>query len=239
MELLAIAFQGLLSYAQEKVRVISKPLCMEDGVLFRIERVSQQARLSLMIHFWNGTTRFCGVEVFRSATVKEIVDQARTKIDDEPLEDAQVYGMFFEDSEARAPWIQRKYDLKPKVPTSGPGIIRSKFGEMAIALPILQKSRWPMIVRDALPEAPLSVVEVSPMHFYASYIDDEREYLVRFITADEGEEHPVSLLPCWENQALKIRWAFGREMVPDDSHPSKDGILYVKSADGSPPDPTF
>jgi hypothetical protein len=65
MELLATAFQGLVLYAQEKVRVISKPLSMEDGVLFRIERISQQARLSLMIHFWNGTTRFCGVEVFR------------------------------------------------------------------------------------------------------------------------------------------------------------------------------
>jgi hypothetical protein len=53
LELLATAFQGLLIYGQEKVRIISKPLRMEDGALFRIERISQQARLSLMIHFWN------------------------------------------------------------------------------------------------------------------------------------------------------------------------------------------
>jgi hypothetical protein len=86
MELLAIAFQGLLIYAQEQVRLVSKPLKMEDGALFRFERVSRQTQLALMIHFWDGTTRMCGVEVFRSATLKEIVDQARTKIVDEPLE---------------------------------------------------------------------------------------------------------------------------------------------------------
>jgi hypothetical protein len=54
-----------------------------------------------------------------------------------------------------------------------------------------------------------------------------------------GEEHIVSLLPLWENQHLRIRQAFGREMIPDDSRPSKDNVLYVKSADGSQPDPTF
>jgi hypothetical protein len=28
-------------------------------------------------------------------------------------------------------------------------------------------------------------------------------------------------------------------MVPDTSRPSKDNVVYVKAADGSPPDPTF
>jgi hypothetical protein len=207
---------------------------MEDGALFRFERASTQTQLALMIHFWDGTTRMCGVEVLRSATLKEIVDQARTKIDDEPLEDAQVYEMFFEGVVAKAPWIQKNYELKPKIPTSGSGVIRSKFGEMTVALPILQKSRWSTIVREFMPEPPLSVVELPDRHFYASYADDEREYHVRFMTADEGEEHLVSLLPCWENQVLKIRLAFGREMVPDESRQSKDDVIYVKSADGSP-----
>jgi hypothetical protein len=71
---------------------------MEDGAIFRIERVSLQTHLALTIHFWDGTTRMCGVEVFRSATLKEIVDQARTKIDDEPLEDDRVYEIFFEET---------------------------------------------------------------------------------------------------------------------------------------------
>jgi hypothetical protein len=105
---------------------------------------------------------------------------------------------------------------------------------MTVALPILQKPRWLTIVRELMPEPPLSVVELADMHFYASYSDDERDYRVRFMTADEGEEHTISLLPCWENQVLKIRLAFGREMIPDDSRQSKDDVIYVKSADGSP-----
>jgi hypothetical protein len=59
------------------------------------------------------------------------------------------------------------------------------------------------------------------------------------VTDDLGEEHLVSLLPLWENQRRKIEDAFGREMIPDESRQSKDNIVYVKSVDGSPPDPTF
>jgi hypothetical protein len=121
--------------------------------------------------------------------LKEIVDLARTKIDDESLEEDRVYGMFFEGTEAKPPWIQKKYDLKPKVPAHCSGVIRSKFGEMTVALPLFQKSRWLAIVRDQMPEPPLSVVELTDKQFYR----------VRFMTADEGEEHTVSLLPCWEN----------------------------------------
>jgi hypothetical protein len=97
--------------------------------------------------------------------VKEIVDQARTKIDDEPLEEDRVYGMFFDGIEAKPPWIQKKYDLKPKVPISGSGVIRSKFGEMTVALPIFQKFRWLTIVREQMPEPPLSVVETADKQF--------------------------------------------------------------------------
>jgi hypothetical protein len=28
-------------------------------------------------------------------------------------------------------------------------------------------------------------------------------------------------------------------MIPDESQPAEDGVIFVKSADGSPPDPTF
>jgi hypothetical protein len=55
----------------------------------------------------------------------------------------------------------------------------------------------------------------------------------------EGEEHVVNLLPFWENQIIRIREAFGREMMLDPAHPVKDEVIYVKSVDGSPPDPTF
>jgi hypothetical protein len=121
LELLAVAFRGLLSSPLERVRIVSKPLKMEDGALFRFERVSSQVHLTLTVHFWDGTTRICGVEVLRSATLKEIVDQTRSKIVDEPLEDDSVYEIFFEDTIARPPWIQRNYALKPKVQTAGVG----------------------------------------------------------------------------------------------------------------------
>jgi hypothetical protein len=58
------------------------------------------------------------------------------------------------------------------------------------------------------------------------------------MTDDEGEEHVISLLPLWENQRLRIAEAFGREMVPNTSRQSKDNVIFVKSADGSAPDPT-
>jgi hypothetical protein len=71
------------------------------------------------------------------------------------------------------------------------------------------------------------------------YGDEELLYHVRFVTDDMGEENEVSLLPLWENQHLRIEQAFGRKIILDESRPSKDDVLYVKSADGSPPDPTF
>jgi hypothetical protein len=38
---------------------------------------------------------------------------------------------------------------------------------------------------------------------------------------------------------LFVNEAFGREMVLDESRPPVNGRIFVKSADGSPPDPTF
>jgi hypothetical protein len=239
LELLAIAFQGIILYDQEKVRIVVKPLKLENGAIYRIERVSLKAHLALTVHFWDGTTRRCGVEVFRSATLKEIIDQTRLKLLDEPLEEDQVYEILHNSMQACQPWLQKAYELKPKIQTCGVGVVRSKFGDMTVSLSILQKSRWLAIVQEHMPEPPLSIVELGDLRFYASYADDEKIFHVRFMTEDEGEEHLVSLLPCWENQVLKIRLAFGREMIPDDSRPSKDDAIYVKSADGSPPDPTF
>jgi hypothetical protein len=66
-----------------------------------------------------------------------------------------------------------------------------------------------------------------------------RTYRVRFLADGEGEEHLVNMLPLWDNQKLRIREAFGREMILDETRQSKDDELFVKSADGSPPDPTF
>jgi hypothetical protein len=77
------------------------------------------------------------------------------------------------------------------------------------------------------------------LKFRVYYPGEKETYHVRFIIDDVGEEHDIDLFPKWENQIHAVRYAFGREMIPDDSKPTEAGVLYVKSADGSPPDPTF
>jgi hypothetical protein len=110
---------------------------------------------------------------------------------------------------------------------------------MTVSLPLFQKDRWLTIVRESMPDPPLSVIQTEPMRFQANYSGEEVLHHVRFVVGDTGEEHLVELLPFWENQVFKIRQAFGREMILDDSRPAHDNVLFVKSADGSPPDPTF
>jgi hypothetical protein len=92
---------------------------------------------------------------------------------------------------------------------------------------------------QAIPENPLTVVQTGPTEFTAYYEDEFRPIKVRFVQGAEGEEHAVSVLPRRENQIIRVREAFGREMVPDDSQPVEDGVIFVKSIDGSPPDPMF
>jgi hypothetical protein len=239
LELLALVFKGIDLAPDDRVKIVVKPLRMENGAVFKIERSSAKAHMELTFHIWDGSTRRCGVVVSPTATRKEIVDQARRKIDDEPLEEEQIYVILHNGTPACQPWTQKKYELRPKAPASGLGVVRSKFGEMTVPLPVFQKARWLAIVRDSMPDPPLSVIETEAMKFQACYPDEEVLYHVRFVVGDEGEEHLIELLPFWENQVFKIRQAFGREMVPDESHPSYDNVLFVKSADGSPPDPTF
>jgi hypothetical protein len=110
---------------------------------------------------------------------------------------------------------------------------------MLVPIALLQPNRWQGIVYNALSVPPMVVNQIGPQEFMVIYDDEETQYHVRFITEDAGEEHMVNLLPLWENQHLRIERAFGRKMIPDESRLSKDNVLYVKSEDGSPPDPTF
>jgi hypothetical protein len=239
LELLAQAFMGIDLADDDRVKIVVKPLKMEDGAVFKVERTSLKAHLELTFHIWDGSTRRCGVEVSPTATLKELLDQARLKIEDEPLEEEQVYAILHKGTPASQPWIQKDYELRPKANASGLGVVKSRFGDMTVPLPLFQKNRWQQIVRNSMPDPPLSVIQTGPMEFQACYVDEEVLYHVRFVVGDEGEEHIIGLLPFWENQVFKIRQGFGREMVPDESQPSRDNILFVKSADGSPPDPTF
>jgi hypothetical protein len=86
------------------VKIVVKPLRMEDGAMFKVERFALKSRLSLTIQIWNGSTRRCGIEVSPTATLKEIVEQAQYKIDDEPLEEAHNYAILHNGTPASQPW---------------------------------------------------------------------------------------------------------------------------------------
>jgi hypothetical protein len=181
----------------------------------------------------------CGVEVSPNATVAEIVAEAQKMIEDEPLEDPSRYGLFHRNEETGGPWTRTNYELKPKIEVRDAVTVRARTIEMTVPVPIYQKNRWQQLISEALPDTPFTVTQTGPMEYKAVYADEVQTYKVRFTTDGEGEEHEMNLFPLWENQKLKIQEALGREMIPDDSRPSRDGVLYVKSAGGSPPDPLF
>jgi hypothetical protein len=49
----------------------------------------------------------------------------------------------------------------------------------------------------------------------------------RFIQGDMGEEHVVNGLPRWENQIIRVREAFGREMIPDEFQLPEEEVIFV------------
>jgi hypothetical protein len=195
--------------------------------------------LALSIHLWDGSQRRCGIEVAPTATLGEIVEKAQYKIDDERLETAENYVILHNGTPAVQPWIYKEYDLRPTANTRGLGVVQGRFGTMTIPLPLLQKDRWETIIRDSLADKPAVISETEHLKFRVYYLDEEVTCHVKFITEDAGEEHLVDLLPAWQSQMFKINQTFGREMIPDDSKPSKDNVVFVKSKDGQPPDPQF
>jgi hypothetical protein len=212
---------------------------MQDGALFRVEKVSIIARLALEAKIWDGSTRMCGIEASPAATVTEIVGEAQKRLNDEPLEDPKRYGMFYRNQQSMGPWTRSNYEFRPTVEVSGTVVVKSRTCDMTVPVPIFQKNRWQQLVYEGLPDPPFTVTQTGPLEFRAVCSDEVRPCKVRFITDGEGEEHEMNLFPLWENQKLKIQEAFGREMILDESRPSKDEVIYVKSADGSPPDPLF
>jgi hypothetical protein len=94
LELLAQAFSGIDLSENDRVKFVLKPLRMEDGALFKVERTSLKALLALTIQIWDGSSRRCGIEVSPTATMAEIVEKAQYMIDDEPLEEPQITRSF-------------------------------------------------------------------------------------------------------------------------------------------------
>jgi hypothetical protein len=237
VEILALTFQGVKFAPDERVKVLTKPAKMQDGALFRVEKVSMVDRLALDAKIWDGSVRKCGVEVSPSASVAEIVSEVQKRLNDEPLEDLKRYGMYYRNQESKGPWTRSNYELKPTMEVSGTVVVKCRTCDMTVPVPIFQQNRWQQLVYDALPDPPLTGTKTGLREFRAVYGDEVRPFKVRFLLEGEGEEDEINLLPLWENQKLKVQEAFGRETILDETRPQKDGVLYVKSADGSPPDP--
>jgi hypothetical protein len=119
IELLAQTFSGIDLTDDDRVTIVVKPLRMEDGAVFKVQRSSLKARLALTIQIWDGSSRRWRIEVSRSATLKEIVDQAQYMIPDERLEEYQIYAVLHNGSPASQPWIHKEYELRPMANASG------------------------------------------------------------------------------------------------------------------------
>jgi hypothetical protein len=178
-----------------------------------------------------------GVEVSPRATITEIVAEAQKEAE-ERLEDAKFYTLYQKGRPTLPPWTQANYELKPNVPLATVVTAKTRNGDITVAVPINHPEAWQQVVYQAIVDPPLSLHQTGPNEFTAFYESQIETWKVRFVQGDEGEEHDVNMLPNWQNQIIRVREAFGREMIPDDSHPAEDGVIFVKSANGSPPDPT-
>jgi hypothetical protein len=141
-EILAVTFQGVKFAADERAKVLTKPSRMQDGALFRVEKVSLIARLALEVKIWDGSTRMCGIEVSPSASVAEIVAEVQKRLNDEPLEDPKRYGLFYRNQQSTGPWTRSNYELRPTVDVSRTVVVKSRTCDLIVPVPIFQKNRW-------------------------------------------------------------------------------------------------
>jgi hypothetical protein len=194
--------------------------------------------MSLDYITWDNRLLRFGIEISTKASLPEIVTEAQKGAEEQP-EDAKYYALFEKGSLAVPPWTQSLYELKPKEELAMQVTIVSRNSTKTVAVPKYHHEVWQGIAYRAIPQSPLVVCQSGPAEFSAYCEDEFRDVKVRFFRGTEGEEHIVRVLPQCENQTIRVREALGREMIPDESQPPEDGVIFVKSADGSPPDPTF
>jgi hypothetical protein len=63
IEILAQTFMGVDLADDDRVKIVVKPLKMENGANFKVEKFSLKTRLALTVQIWDGTQRRCGIEV--------------------------------------------------------------------------------------------------------------------------------------------------------------------------------
>jgi hypothetical protein len=146
--------------------------------------------------------------------------------------------MYSGDKPAILPWKSGEYVLKPKEPLATTIVLKAHGCSMTVSVPTFHPEFWQRFAFEACPDPPLVCSQTGPKEFTTFSTDDIRNWRAHFEANGIGEEHEIRALPAWEHQASIVQEAFGRPMVPD-SRPPSNGRIFVKSANGTPPDPTF
>jgi acyl carrier protein phosphodiesterase len=122
----------------ERIKLQTKPPKMQDGAVFRFERVRTVARLALGSLTWDKRTLRCRIEVSPNATLTEIVREAQKRID-EPLEDSNLYSLYHNGYLAMPPWNQPYCELRPEMELAASVVVKNRGGEMTVSVPILHE----------------------------------------------------------------------------------------------------
>jgi hypothetical protein len=113
-EILVTAFADEELQAEDRIKVVVKPLKMQDGAVFRCERVKTIARLNLVILLWDRSMARCGIVVSPNAIISEIWREAQKHVE-EALEDPKCYGMYHSGYQAMSPWDHPNNELRPEM----------------------------------------------------------------------------------------------------------------------------
>jgi hypothetical protein len=195
--------------ADDKFKLVVKPLTLKDGMVYRFERIKAVTKMSLDYITWDNRLLSFGIEISPNASITEIIAEAQ-KGAEERLEDAHRYIHYEKGRPSVPPWNHNHYELKPKEELTAQITIVSRNGTMTTAVPKHYQDLWQNIAYQAVIDNPLVVLQTGPTELTAFYDDEFREIRVRFVQGAEGEENVVSLLPRWENQIIRVREAFGR-----------------------------
>jgi hypothetical protein len=216
LEILGGALAGEDFLESDKLKLPTKPFKMQEDAEFRFETVRSIVRMSLNYTTSDGRLLRFGVEVSTNASLPEIIAEAQKRAE-EGLEDPKFYSIFHIGNPVTPPWNQATYEIRQNCMLTTSVVAKFRNNEITVTVPINHPETWQRIVYSTIPDTPLTVVQTRPTEFTATYEDEIRPWKVRYILGDEGEEREVKLLPFWENQGIRIRDAFGRDMKSPSS----------------------
>jgi hypothetical protein len=187
---------------------------MNDGAESKFERHRSIVKLSLEYTTWDSRLLRFGVKVSPRASISDIIAEAQKRAD-EQLEYARFYLMYQNGSDAFAPWMEAAYQLKPSCIIATTITIKTRNGTLTAAVPTYHHELWQRLAHQAIPDSPLTLHQTDVGEFTAFYEDEMAIMKARYVQAGVGEEHEVKVLPMWEDQTIRVREAFGRDMIPE------------------------